>query len=102
MTKTAAKTAVDSLRKPQVRLLQALSGEMLRNDWADAATVDRASCTEYVGSVYDEIREVNDEKYFPSLLTLGLVTASLYEMEEGADKVFYSLTKKGQTVAKSL
>lgn len=88
------------LRKPQYRILKALSKAgkgMTRAQIAEKAPVDTASCVEYLGSHDAAVRKANDAKHFPSLITLGMVKAE--EQEEGA--VTYTITAKGRETAKN-
>jgi len=94
-TKTAPKTAASTLRKPQVRLILALTAPMNRGDWATSGGVNETTATAYVGSLNPETREVNDERYWVSLLTLKLVKVKM-EDEEGKNVAYYDLTAKGK------
>lgn len=99
--KTAKKK--DGLRKPQVRILSALSASkkaLSRQQIAVKAPVDAAACVEYIGSHDPVKREANDKKHFPSLISLGLVKAEQHDVE-GRDTVVYSITAKGKTAVKN-
>ncbi len=89
---------VEGLRKPQIRLLEALkkAGKPLsRAQAAEKAEVDQAACVEYIGSSNPEIRKSNDAKHFPSLISLGLVKHEQHDID-GKDVVVYSITAKGK------
>lgn len=88
------------LRKPQIRILQALAKRdgLDRNEVAELAPCDVATLVEYLGSHDPARRAANDAKHFPSLLTLGLITAKK-EDADGRDKIRYYLTAKGRTQA---
>lgn len=95
----AAKKA-DGLRKPQLRILEALAKSakpLARKGLAAAAKVDSAGCTEWLGSADDAVRKANDAKHFPSLVTLGFVKA---EQQEG-EPVTYSITAAGRKALKA-
>lgn len=84
-----------TLRKPQLRILAALSKSktpMSRKDISTAAPVDQACCVEYIGSPDDAIRKANDLKHFPSLVSLGFVKQAI-----GDGPAVYSITAKGKT-----
>ena len=53
-----------------------------RKQIAEGAPVDTAMCTEYLGSDNDAIRLKNDALRFPSLITLGYITATPGETDE--------------------
>jgi hypothetical protein len=85
------------LRKPQVRVLEALSksGKALtRAQISDKAEVDNAMLTDYIGSTDDAKRKVNDTKLMPSLVTLGHVHAVAPEEDGGPSS--YSITAAGR------
>lgn len=101
-TKAAPAPAPESkaagLRKPQVRILEALAkskAPLTRREIADAAPCDFAGCTEWLGSQDPETRAKNDAKHFPSLLTLGYIAAA-----EGDGGVTYTITPAGRAVVK--
>lgn len=98
--KTEVKTPANGdLRKPQVKILQFLSksGETAnRARISKMAKVDQAGCTEWIGSKNPEVREENDRKHFPSLISLGLVKET---SEEDSRSIVYSATAKGKRVA---
>jgi DNA-binding MarR family transcriptional regulator len=93
-TATVEKKPTDGLRKPQIRILQALGKAkepLTRAEISKRAKVDSAWLTEYVGSVVDaKIRAKNDKK-FKSLVTLGHVTA-----KDSDDGTVYSITSSGR------
>ena len=90
----ATKTTTD-LRKPQVRVLEALAKAkepLTRSVIADKAKVDQAGLTEYIGSTDKTKRAANDKrKGWKSLISLGYVKA---EDSEGATA--YSITAAGR------
>jgi predicted transcriptional regulator len=103
MTKVAAKKEApaakkEGLRKPQVRILAALNkhGGMPRTKISEKAPVDLACCTEYIGSDDEATRKANDKSHFPSLLTLGFVSAAA---DEGPTQ--YAITPKGRAALKT-
>lgn len=83
------------LRKPQIRILAALSKgkPMTRAMIAEKSPVDVASCVEYLGSHDPDVRKANDTKHFPSLITLGLVKFANGEEFGG---VTYEISAKGR------
>ena len=94
----------EGLRGPQERILKAMlkAGKGLtRKEIAEQAPVDPAMCTEYLGSLDEAIRTRNDARYFPSLLTLGLIKAEQHDVE-GKDTIQYSLTATGKKAAAEL
>jgi hypothetical protein len=78
--KNGTKEEKKGLRKPQIRVLQALSkskSALSRTEIGKKAEVDVASLTEVIGSSDAETRKKNDtRKGWKSLLTLKYVTAS--------------------------
>lgn len=90
------------LRKPQARILQALSKtkeSLTRKQIADKAKVDIAGCVEWIGSDDADRRAANDAKHFPSLITLGLVKIGT-DTEEGATTYF--ITANGRKAAEKV
>lgn len=112
-TKSGPKTAVKKpaapakecgLRKPQVRILRALAdngGWMDRKTIAQKAPVDVATCVEYIGSHDDAKRKKNDEKHFPSLISLGYLTAEQHDVN-GRDRIVYSVTAEGRKALQAI
>lgn len=99
---SAGRPRKEGLRKPQIRILQALkkAGKPLdRKTIAAKAPVDVATCVEYIGSHDDSIRAANDKKHFPSLLTLGFVKFGP-SAEEGG--VAYEISAKGKQALEKL
>lgn len=87
----------EGLRKPQVRILAYLNKQATpktRKEISEKAPVDAACCVEYIGSSDVETRKKNDERKFPSLLTLGHVKLGQPAEEGGAD--VYSITPAGK------
>ena len=102
-TIVAPKAPKDGLRKPQIRILQVLAkGKALtRGQISEKAPVDNAFCTEYMGSLNEEVRAKNDAKY-PCLLTLKFIKAETHDID-GKDTVMYSITAAGTAgLAKAL
>jgi hypothetical protein len=95
--KTKTTKAAPALRAAQVRILAALAKAtepMTRKQIAEAAETDLAGLTEWIGSSDDAKRKANDQKWYPSLITLGLVKA------KAADGVTtYTITAKGKRAA---
>lgn len=84
-----------SLRKPQVRVLKALTQSktaLTRKEISEKAEVDVSGLTEWIGSSDQATRKANDKKHFPSLLSLGLVSAT----EKDGEPTAYSITGKGR------
>src|SRR3954453_1577457 len=84
----------DGLRKPQVRVLEALakSKEPLnRKEISTKGKVDLAMLNSYLGAHDLKIRAKNDKAVCPSLLTLGYVTA-----KDSDGTVVYSITASGK------
>jgi len=103
--KVENKTEVKSdLRKPQRRILTALLNHesLTRKGISQVATVDNAFCTELLGSLKDEVREANDVKHFPSLISLGLIKYESAPDENDKQTTYYSLTAKGTKAADAL
>jgi DNA-binding MarR family transcriptional regulator len=102
-TKAAAKGAKSDLRKAQVRIIQTLakSKALTRAELSAKAVVDSASLTEYVGSLYDDVRVANDRKHFTSLLSRKLVKAEQHDVD-GRDVVYFSVTSAGKKMANNL
>ncbi len=104
--KTTKKTTTkrekkDGLRKPQIRILKALAKTkkpLTRAQIATKAPVDVATCVEYIGSPNLDIRKANDQRKFPSLVSLGFVKQELHDID-GKDKVVHSLTAAGRKEA---
>lgn len=93
-----APTKKKGIRAPQIRILTVLSKSkkpMARKEIAEKAPVDLPFCTEYLGSNDPEVRAKNDEKMFPSLITLGAIKFSNNE-ESGA--TMYEITAKGRQI----
>lgn len=91
---TPGRAKKEGLRSAQVRILQYLSkakSAQPRKTIAEKAPCDLANCTELLGSHDDAKRISNDDKYFPSLVTLGAVKVQVTE-DEG---VTYVITGKG-------
>lgn len=84
------------IRKPQLRILQALSMNsdrpLSRAEIAEAAQIDIAPLVEYLGSSDPARRAANDAKHFTSLITLGYVKLHMMENEPAT----YSLTANGK------
>jgi hypothetical protein len=91
------------LRKPQIRILKALADgrARTRQQIVKDASVERAWCTEYLGSSNGDIRTKNDALRFPSLLTLDLIRSETIDVS-GKDVLVYEITSKGRRVVASL
>lgn len=94
----------EGLRGPQVKVLAALADSKVglsRKDVADAAQVDRACITAWVGSRDESKRLVNDSRYYMSLISLGYVVE---EVTDSGDKDVYLLyiTKEGRQALKQI
>lgn len=98
-----AKKPKSELRKPQLRILQALQdGSTLdRKAISLKAPVDVATCVEYLGSHDPEKRAKNDEKHFKSLITWGYVKLEKHDVD-GKDTHVYSITPAGKKYLDSL
>jgi hypothetical protein len=95
--KTTTVEKKTGLRKPQVRILSALSkarGPLNRAAIASKADVDVAGMVEHIGSSDPAKRKANDAKHWPSLLSLGFVKEASNE-EEGGGSV-YEITAAGK------
>ena len=81
---------------PQKRILNLLlkGGVLTRAEISQQAPVDNAFCTEYIGSLKDEIRAKND-LIRPSLLTLKFIKVSVHD-EEGKNVHRYEITATGK------
>lgn len=90
----------EGLRNAQVRILKFLArkeGQTFdRTEIAKEAPCDPASCVEYLGSHDEAKRLKNDEKHFPSLLTLGLVRAEIKSEDGTREKVRYKISAEGK------
>lgn len=95
----APRKVKEGLRKPQLRVLEALSKQkkpLSRKGVAKVSSVDEASLSGYIGANDPEIRAKDDaEKGWPCLLTLKLLKIDQMD-EEGRSKSFYSITKAGR------
>jgi hypothetical protein len=100
----AGKTAdTPKLRKPQVRILRVLADgrARTRQQIVKDAEVERAWCTEYLGSSNADIRAKNDALRFPSLLTLDLIRSETIDAN-GKDLVVFEITSKGRRAVANL
>jgi len=95
----ALKELNSGLRTPQVRVLQALSkgNVMSRSQISEAGKVDQAALVEYIGSSDDNVRKVNDEKHFKSLVTLKYVKFAK-PPEADAVGAYYEITAAGRQI----
>lgn len=97
----AAPAKKKGLREGQTRIVLFLSkqsGPASRNAISEGAEVDKASLTEAIGASDPDKRKANDEKYYLSLISLGLVKEVKVKDAKGG---MYELTAKGkQTAAK--
>lgn len=104
-TKAAAKkmpkerARKEGLRKPQVRILQALiktkapNGELSRSKIAEQAKVDVGPLSRYIGELDESLRKKEDARSgFQSLLTLKFV--SMHEAE--GEPTHYRITAAGK------
>lgn len=97
-------TALDNLRKPQVKVILTLAkaGKPLtRAQIAKAGGIDAAGLTEWVGSADKNTREANDAKHFPSLISLGYVKVEQQDVD-GRDVMVHSLSANGRKAAEKL
>lgn len=91
------------LGKPMVRILAALkkAGRPLtRKEIAEAAPVDLAWLTEYLGSHDAAVRAKNDKTKFPSLLTRGYVRIGSPSDDESRVPA-YEITAAGKKALES-
>lgn len=95
-TPKATATEKPKLRRPQLKVLEALKdgSSLTRKEVSTKAKVDNASLTGYIGSMNDDVRQKNDREFYPSLLTLSMVTAQTVD-EGGKDVLRFSITKVG-------
>ena len=101
-TKKTANAKSNGLRKPQLRILQALVTSrkaLTRQQIAAKAPVDAAATTEYIGSLDPQTREANDLKHFPSLISLKALKVEQHDVK-GKDVIVFSITAKGKKLAK--
>lgn len=93
----------NELRKGQIKILKALSKKdnQTRPQLVKSASVDSASVTGFIGPIDPEKRRYNDEKYFPTLITLGLVKAEQHDVD-GKDTIYYKITAKGKSLVSKL
>lgn len=104
--KKSAPKKVESVRKRgglragQIRILRLLAKKDLlnRKQIAEKAPVDVFNCVELIGSHDEQKRLANDEKHYPSLVSLGLVKPEIHDVE-GRDKILYRITAKGKAEA---
>lgn len=89
----------EGLRKPQIRVLQALvktkapEGELTRKQISEQGKVDLAMLSEYIGKVEPDLRKTMEAKMgYPSLLTLGFVKI---DQQEG-EPTMYKITATGR------
>jgi hypothetical protein len=95
-----AKTTKPTLRAAQVRALTALATAdvpLTRKQIAEVAKCDLAGLSGDLGSSDPAKRKAADAKYFPSLLSLKLVTA-----KEADGGIVYTITAKGRKVAEKV
>lgn len=95
--------AQPTLRTPQVRVLAFLAKQkkpVTRKQISEGAPVDVAWCTEYLGSDNDAKRLANDAKHFPSLITLGYITATPGETDD-KPVTTYTITDAGRAAVKN-
>jgi len=92
---------IDGLKKPQVRILEALSdGNWLsRAEIATKAKVDNASLTGYLGSMDVETREKNDTEWYMSLISLKFVKTKVTD-ENGKDVPRFAISALGKSKIK--
>jgi hypothetical protein len=103
-TPTTGKTdAISGLRKPQIRILKCLADgrARTRQQIVKDAGVERAWCTEYLGSSNADIRARNDALRFPSLLSLDLIRSEILDAS-GKDVFVYEITSKGRLAVANL
>lgn len=88
------------LRAGQIRILKLLAKKDLltRTVISEKAPVDVANCVELIGSHDEDKRAANDEKHYPSLITLGLVKPEQHDVN-GRDTILYRITAKGKAEA---
>lgn len=106
----APKAKKEGLRKPQIRILEALvntkapNGELTRVQISEAGEVDLAMLNSYIGSSDDAVRAKNDEKVCKSLITLGYVTHKAYPTESGNGEgpVMHKITAAGKKALENL
>jgi DNA-binding MarR family transcriptional regulator len=93
----APRAKKEGLRKPQVRVLEALAKSkksLSRTEISEKGGVDLAMLNSYIGSQDDSIRKKNDELVCKSLLTLGFVKYGT-QQEEGRG-MYYDITPAGR------
>ena len=86
------------LRRPQVRVLQALAKAnrgFNRAEISEKGNVDRPMLNSYLGAHDEEVRAANDEKNYPCLLTLKFVHYVPSEAENGGGH-YYGITAAGR------
>lgn len=93
------------LRKPQIAILAALATTTRALSVPEVVAIGKPSVYASawplcVGSLTDEIRLANDKAVFPSLLSLGLVKASVHD-RDGRDVVCWSCTPAGRKAVKA-
>ena len=90
------------LRGPQQRILAFLAKQkkpVTRKQIAEGAPVDTAMATEYLGSANDAIRLKNDALRFPSLISLGLISAT--PADDDKPVTTYTITDAGKEALKA-
>jgi hypothetical protein len=90
------------LRKPQVRILRVLADGRARTKAQisrDTGILQWLYCL--LGAQDEEVRARNDERMYPSLLTLGLIRSEIMDVG-GKDVHVYEITPKGRHVVSRL
>lgn len=100
-TAPKAKKEEKAIRKPQLRMLVVLSKlkrAISLRELAEKADVNYGGCTILIGSLNEQKRKENDARYFPSLVSLGLVKVEYHESNksEGKQDVRYTISAKGK------
>lgn len=101
VVKPTSQRKIDGLKKPQVRILEALSdGNWLsRAEIATKAKVDNASLTGYLGSMDPETREKNDTEWYMCLMSLKCVKSKVTD-ENGKDVPRFAISAIGKAKIK--
>lgn len=93
----APATKASKLRAAQVRALKALSSNpMTKKELLEVKVCSPSDLVSYLGHLDEEKRKVNDEKWFPSLITLGYVKSNVKKDTPKGEET-YSITPAGKS-----
>lgn len=92
-----AKQPAVKLRAAQIRILQSLNkSPMTKKELLEVPVCSSSDLTSYLGHLDPLKRKTNDEKWFPSLITLAYVKANVKKDQEKGTET-YSITPAGKS-----